>query len=63
MAILTTDAVYLVEGDYAANNNAKLLDFVSRQKRPRAMSFPEARPDAINVASMALYRSPKNPDT
>jgi type 1 fimbria pilin len=31
VGILTADAVYVVTGDYAANNNAKLLDFVSKQ--------------------------------
>ncbi len=31
MGILTTDAVYEIAGDYAANNNAKLLEFVAAQ--------------------------------
>jgi type 1 fimbria pilin len=31
VGILTADSVYVVTGDYAANNNAKLLDFVSKQ--------------------------------
>ena len=31
MAILADDAVYLIAGDYTANNNAKLLDFVARR--------------------------------
>jgi hypothetical protein len=30
VGILTADAVYIVTGDYAANNNAKLLDFVAK---------------------------------
>lgn len=29
--ILTTDAVYTIAGDYTANNNAKLLDFVAKR--------------------------------
>lgn len=29
--IMTADAIYIVSGDYAANNNAKLLDFVAKQ--------------------------------
>jgi len=29
--IMTADAIYKIEGDYAANNNAKLLDFVAKQ--------------------------------
>lgn len=28
--IMTADAIYIVTGDYAANNNAKLLDFVAK---------------------------------
>ena len=31
LAILTDDAVYVIRGDYTANNNAKLLDFVGRR--------------------------------
>ncbi len=31
VGILTADAMYVVTGDYASNNNAKLLDFVSKQ--------------------------------
>lgn len=29
MGILTSDAVYEIAGDYAANNNARLLEFVA----------------------------------
>lgn len=31
MAILADDAVYVIEGDYTANKNAKLLDFVAHK--------------------------------
>ena len=31
MGILASDAVYEIAGDYAANNNAKLLEFVATQ--------------------------------
>jgi hypothetical protein len=31
MGILADDAVYEIQGDYAANNNAKLLEFVATQ--------------------------------
>jgi len=31
MGILTQDAVYEIQGEYAANNNAKLLPFVAAQ--------------------------------
>ena len=30
MGIMTADGVYTIAGDYAANNNAKLLDFVAK---------------------------------
>jgi hypothetical protein len=31
VGILTADAIFEVTGDYAANKNAKLLDFVAKQ--------------------------------
>jgi hypothetical protein len=31
VGIMTADQIYTVTGDYAANNNAKLLDFVAKQ--------------------------------
>jgi hypothetical protein len=31
VGILTADAIYEVTGDYAANRNAKLLDFVAKR--------------------------------
>jgi hypothetical protein len=31
MGIMTADGVYTIAGDYAANNNAKLLEFVSKK--------------------------------
>ena len=30
MGILNDEAIYEVKGDFAANNNAKLLDFVAK---------------------------------
>ena len=56
MAILTTDAVYLVEGDYAANDNAKLLDFVGRQIEAKGNVIQKHGTLRINVASMALVK-------
>jgi hypothetical protein len=29
--IMTADAIYTISGDYAANNNAKLLEFVAKR--------------------------------
>lgn len=31
VGILTSDAIYEVTGEWAANNNAKMLDFVAKQ--------------------------------
>ena len=31
VGLLTADAIYTVTGDYAANKNAKLLDFVAKK--------------------------------
>lgn len=31
VGIMTADAIYIVTGDHAANNNAKLIDFVAKQ--------------------------------
>jgi hypothetical protein len=31
VGVLTADAIYTVTGDYAANKNAKLLDFVAKK--------------------------------
>ena len=56
MAILTTDAVYLVEGDYAANSNAKLLDFVARQVEAKGDVVAKDGKMTINVASMAIAK-------
>ena len=56
MAILATDAVYLVEGDYAANSNAKLLDFVARQVEAKGNVVEKDGKMIINVASMALVK-------
>ena len=56
MAILTADAVYLIEGDYAANNNAKLLDFVSRQIEAKGNVTVKRGAQVINVASMAVVK-------
>ena len=31
VGVMTADAIYTITGDYTANNNAKLLDFVAKQ--------------------------------
>lgn len=56
MAILTADAVYLVEGDYAANANARLLDFVAKRVHAKGSVAEKDGVRTINVASMALVK-------
>lgn len=56
LAILTADAVYLVEGDYTANRNAKLLDFVARTVEAKGTISERDGAMRINVASMAVAK-------
>lgn len=56
MAILTADAVYFVEGSYAANRNAKLLDFVARRVEAKGTVSERDGTLRINVASMAVAK-------
>ncbi len=58
MAILTADAVYLVDGDYTANRNAKLLDFVARRVEAKGSVSERDGAMRINVASMAVVKEP-----
>jgi hypothetical protein len=58
MAILTADAVYLVDGDYTANRNAKLLDFVARRVDVKGTITEQDGKLRINVASMAVVKTP-----
>ena len=56
MAILTDDAVYLIEGDYAANKNAKLLDFVAKHVEAKGNVTENDGKKMINVAAMAVAK-------
>ena len=56
LAILTSDAVYLVEGDYAANKNARLLDFVARQVEAKGDVTEKDGTLTLNVASMMVVK-------
>lgn len=56
MAILADDAVYIVEGDFAANGNAKLLDFVAKRVEAKGQVTEKDGRQVINVTSMALLR-------
>jgi hypothetical protein len=56
MAILTADAVYLIDGDYTANRNAKLLDFVARRVEAKGSVGERDGAMRITVASMAVAK-------
>jgi hypothetical protein len=52
MGILTSDAVYEIQGDYAASNNAKLHEFVSAQVEATGEVTEKDGKKIINVTSM-----------
>lgn len=52
MGILTEDAVYAIEGDYAANNNAKLIEFVATQVEATGEVTEKDGKKVITVSSM-----------
>jgi hypothetical protein len=54
VGILTADAVYTVVGDYAANSNAKLLDFVARKVVVTGEVTEKDGVKSINVKSIKL---------
>ena len=54
VGILTADAVYNVVGDYAANNNAKMLDFVARNVIVTGEVTEQDGVKSINVRSIKL---------
>ena len=56
MAILTDDAVYVIRGDYTANSNAKLLDFVARRVEAKGHVEDADGKRTITVASMAIAK-------
>ena len=54
VGILTADAVYTVAGDYAANKNAKLLDFVAKTVIVTGEVTEKDGQKVINVKSIKL---------
>jgi hypothetical protein len=54
VGILTADAVYTVTGDYAAGNNAKLLDFVAKNVIVTGEVSEKDGQKLINVKSIKL---------
>ena len=54
VGILTADAIYTVTGDYAANTNAKLLDFVAKSVIVTGEVTEKDGVKSINVKSIKL---------
>jgi hypothetical protein len=54
VGILTADAIYTVTGDYTANTNAKLLDFVSKAVIVTGEVSEKDGVKSINVKSIKL---------
>jgi hypothetical protein len=56
VGILTADAIYTVTGDYAANKNAKLLDFVAKTVTVTGAITEKDGVKSINVKSIAIAK-------
>jgi hypothetical protein len=54
MAVLAEDGLYIVTGDYTANNNAKLLDFVARRVEAKGTITERDGAKYVNVAAMMV---------
>ena len=54
VGILTADAIYTVTGDYAANKNAKLLDFVAKNVIVTGEVSEKDGVKSINVKSIRI---------
>ena len=54
VGILTADAIYTITGDYAANKNAKLLDFVAKKVVVTGEVSEKDGQKVINVKSIKL---------
>ena len=56
VGILTADAIYAVTGDYTANTNAKLLDFVAKSVIVTGEVAEKDGVKSINVKSIKLAK-------
>lgn len=54
VGVLTADAIYTVTGDYTANKNAKLLDFVAKKVIVTGEVTEKDGVKSINVKSIKL---------
>jgi len=56
MALVTDDGVYVIEGSYAADKNARLLDFVSRRVEAKGTTSERDGRAFINIAAMMVQK-------
>lgn len=56
VGLLTADAIYTLTGDYAANNNAKLLDFVAKTVMVTGAVTEKDGTKSINVKTIAVAK-------
>lgn len=56
MALLTADALYLIDGSFTADSNAKLLDFVGRAVEAKGTITERDGKLHINVAAMMVQK-------
>jgi hypothetical protein len=56
VGVLTADAIYMLTGDFAANNNAKLLDFVTKSVEVTGEVTEKDGQKLLNVKSIKLAR-------
>jgi hypothetical protein len=56
VGILTADAIYAVTGDYAADKNAKILDFVAKQVTVTGEVTDKDGVKSINVKTIAAAK-------
>ncbi len=54
VGVLTNDAIYEITGDYAANNNAKLLDFVAKSVTVTGELTEQDGRKLLNVKTIAM---------
>jgi hypothetical protein len=58
MAVLADDGLYTVVGDYTANKNAKLLDFVAKTVEAKGTIGERDGRKTIRVAAMMVLKAP-----
>lgn len=56
MALMNDDAVYVIEGSYVAEKNAKLLDFVARQVEAKGTITERDGRKYLNIATMMVQK-------